>query len=1076
MDQYRGITRLPLVESRAKHLLGRLAANRTVGSYRTQEELVRAYADIATQIIKGFDKRVYNLPKAVRGTPVNETDVNLYLLGMYSEILYTLDAVKNTAEMTEENFNFAIATIRSLQSGLKYCRQQLSTFALYATQFDNTLHFGETFSNETNIDRGTDLLAQEECFVDLAEGTVSLPRIGDSDQWKIKEVQVGANSNGVLGSNVERGTPIRGSIKSLFDGNPDTWTEYERVVDVEDSGGLKLELKVILEDIQPVNGIRIHPVFLGARSPFAIRAIEVSQDGREWISLKDDVRVADFLDEDPEERFHLSPHSSRFAGEFNITFAPRFVKFIRLLIRQTSAFPIYDVNESRSLRYAIAIKELAVYGHSYSSTGELISRPIEFDKDIIALGINALIDPPFLPPDVGNAQYFISYDDGASWSQITSLQEASLDIPEVLNPPSGTTSIRYKLYLEKDELAFSQQTQAELARPFTEKFGWSARRPFNLNLLHKPESGTITVCDPEGATRGKVYPRMPLGYGIVSALTTLDGSAWERHNNTQLRLKLPLKHIKDPSTIFIYVNGQLWTRKSSVSSFSNYQAKEYVIERDQDEEVWEAVFGNDLTTGPLGRIPGAGDEVSLYISEENCTVEGLAAPYKLKLDYPSDGVKENTLIRFHGGVFEAPSEAVPSNVTQFKLAHENILIGEQWDGVFLHFTVNIRRTDGDGSGGVYLRSDSSPWPSGSFREYKQFVDGYTELEADGDWTVDTKGGVLYLYEDTPTESGMETVVSYYWQDVVDLGLSDWDFADGKLDEIHVYESGYKTKDATLILGSDLGALANDVSVPIVDTDDNRIRGIVAKSLRIDTGFLGAASDSTRAFEVPFIDGRTEFKSRAQIQDESIPYDESAVISGVDSIASFQLLHSADLVVSAAPFFSDPVPTYFVDRKQNKASLTTQGDFFFDALGDEGDAGYIYVHMGGVGVTLPAGLTVSYQYYDQFEKERFKGAYSVDSNKGVLYFSSLLTASDITKTITFKYTPYKARYNIAVELEEGKDYEVLEAEQAIRVLAGASGARERILAVKYKYQPEQLKTLDLAPYFSPLVRAIDIRVS
>ena len=116
MDQYRGITRLPLVESRVKHLLGRLAANRTVGSYRTQEELVRAYADIATQIIKGFDKRVYNLPKAVRGTPVNETDVNLYLLGMYSEILYTLDAVKNTAEMTEENFNFAIATIRSLQS------------------------------------------------------------------------------------------------------------------------------------------------------------------------------------------------------------------------------------------------------------------------------------------------------------------------------------------------------------------------------------------------------------------------------------------------------------------------------------------------------------------------------------------------------------------------------------------------------------------------------------------------------------------------------------------------------------------------------------------------------------------------------------------------------------------------------------------------------------------------------------------------------------------------------------------------------------------------------------------------
>lgn len=1080
MDKYRGITRLPLVEARINQLLGRMSANRAVGSYRTQEEIVRAYADIANQILKGFDKRVYNLPKVARGTPINEVDMNLYLLGIYSEIRYLLDAVKNTAEMTEENFNFAIATIRNLQAGVRYCRRQLSTFALYATQFDGALHFGETFANETHIDRGTNLLAQEECFIDLAEGTISLPRLEEEDRWEIKEIQIGANSNGNLGSNVEKGTPIRGSITSMHDSNVDTWTEYERVVGEEDISGLKLELKVILSDVRPVNGIKIHPVFLGARTPFAIRAIEVSSDGREWISLKNDVRVADFLDEDPEERFHLSPHSSRFSGEFNITFAPRFVKFIRILIRQSSAFPIFDVYGDMRLRYAIAIKEIEVYGHKYSSAGELISKPVEFGQDINALGISSLVDPPLLPPEVGGAEYFISYDDGASWAQLTSLEEASLDIPEVLYPPAGTSSVRYKLSLKKDELAFSQQTSKGQARNFIERFGWSTRRPFVLNLLHKPEKDSVSVCDPEAATRGKVYPRVSLGTGVASSLATLDGSVWERHGNTQLRLRLPLKSIKDPSTIFIYVNGQLWSRVATVSDFSNYHSKEYVLARDTDQEFWELVFGNDETEGspgPRGRIPGPGDEISLYLSEESCVVEGLAAPYKLKLDYPSDGVKENTLVRFHGGVYATPPETMPSGVTKFKLSRKNILVGDSWGGVIYHVGVAIR---GIGGGvGFEERTSSgdvSPPLTGSFRQYKTFVDGYSELSTDGDWTVDKKGGAIYLYKDTPTESDKEYTITYWWEDVIDLVPSDWDFVPGKLDEINVYESGYKTKDAEYTLGSSLSASADDRSVTIVDADSLRVRGVVAKSLRIQDGTL----NGYKAFEVPFIDGRKEFLGRARIQDETVPRATSGSVPGHagDAVAGFRVTHYQNLVNSAAPFFpNDPEENIFIVEKANYASLIAAGDFFFDTEGDEpGGPGYLYVRLAATGLQIDSGQVISYQYYDEFSTERMKGAYSVDPVGGVLYFSEPLVAGDLTKTISFKYTPYRVRYNVAVELEEGKDFEIDYEKKAVRILSGAAGAREDKIAVKYKYQPEGLKSMDLAPYFSPLVRAIDIKVS
>jgi hypothetical protein len=394
MDKYRAITKLPVAEERIKHLLQRMDMNRNAGSYQTQEALSQIYAEINNSILKGFKERIYNLPKVIKGTPVNEELLNQFLLGVFSEVQYILASVRGTADLAEQNFNFAVSLIRKLQADLKYCKQDLSTYSLYASNFGDAMQFGETFSNAVNIDRGSSFLKESECFMDLAEGTISLPRMAESDTWDIDTIEVGTRSNGVLGNNVEAGVPVRGNIKSMYDKNTDTWTEYERVVEVEDDIGIKLELKIALKDTQVLNGIKIHPVFLGGRTGYLLSSIEVSEDGLQWISLKDDVRVADFLDETPEYRYHLSPHSSRFAGEFNITFAPRFTKFVRILIKQSSSIVITDTNGNRKLRYAIGIKEIEFYGHKYETAGEIISTEIPFSRDIDAVGIQSLVDPP----------------------------------------------------------------------------------------------------------------------------------------------------------------------------------------------------------------------------------------------------------------------------------------------------------------------------------------------------------------------------------------------------------------------------------------------------------------------------------------------------------------------------------------------------------------------------------------------------------------------------------------------------------------------------------------------------------
>jgi hypothetical protein len=1060
MDKYRGITKIPIIESKVNHLLGRLSSNRSIGSYATQEELLRAYSDIGNLILAGASKRLYGLPRVVKGTPINEDDFNLYLLGVYSEIVYLLDAVRNTGSMAEENFNFAVALIRRLQAGLKHSRQQLSSYILYTTQTADLFHFGETFSDEINIDTGSELLDQDECFIDLKEGTISLPRLPETDEWQIKGIDVGGYSNGVLGNNIEQKVPVRGSIKSMFDNNVDTWTEYERVVNIEDAEGLTFELKIKLEDLQVVNNIAIHPVFLGARTPFSIEAIEVSEDGRQWNSLKGDVRVADFLDEDPEERYHLAPDSSRFTGEFNITFAPRFVKFIRLLLKQTSAFPITDVNNNRRIRYAIAIKEIKIFGRKYASLGELVSTPINFTKNIAALGILSLVDPPEIPTDIGHAEYFISYDDGSSWSQISPLKDEALNIPEVLFPPSDTTTIRYKLRLEKDELAFGQFAQEESELPFTERFDWAKKRPFNLDLFNIPIEESITVCDPEVGTRGRIHPRIPLGNGVSSSLVTESDDTYRRHGETQLRLKVPLENIIDPATLFIYVNNTRWTKVKSTDNFTTQWDKRYVIERDTNNDSWEIVFGNDSATGPKGAIPAPSDEVSLYLTEEDCTVEGLVAPYVLKLDYTCDGEKANTDIRYYGGTYRYKiTEKLPSGSNKVQLTNKNILVEDEYKEVVRSVQIVIR--DSTGYLGVANSSNSDIPTFGTIREFKTFVNGDSELTSLGDWTIDKNEGIAYFRDKTPISD--RVTINYYWQDTIRLNPSDWDFVRGKLDQIQIYESGYYTKDLSFALSS--LASAGDSSVSITSQGEE-IKGVVTKSLAIQGGQLNGYT----AFEIPFIDGKSEFRGQTKLIDEEVPQS----TSGADSIANFRVEHWETIVTTSSPFVNDDSETYFLVEKANSGSLSTQGDYFYSISGS--DKGTIYVHMGGVGVSLPAGLTVSYQYIDEYSEERMKGSYSVNSIEGNIHFAEALTATDLTNTITLKYTPYRIKYNISKELEKETDYEYNADTNQILVLSAAQGAKEGLIAVNYKYLPNETSVLDLAPYFSPLVRALDIKVS
>lgn len=1042
MDKYRDIDRIPLVESRINHLLGRLQKNYTAGNFTTLQQLVRSYATIAAKIEKGHDSRLYQLFSASPGDPVIQSRLNEILFGVYNELAYLFEAVRGTEQVVEEDFNLATSHIERLRSDLKYCRQQLSAYSIYATRYGDDLYVGESFCREDNIDRGSALLSGEECAIDLESGTVSLPYQSD-DRWPVEKVEIGELSNGALGNNSEAGAPVRGSILNLSDGNADTWTEYERVVSREDEDGLRLELKICLKSINPINGITLDPVFLGARTPPVIEALEISQDGNEWLSLENDVRVAEFLDEAPEERFHLSPHSSKFSGRFSASFAPRYGKFVRLLISQSSAFPITDVYGRRQLRYAIGIREISICGYKYATTGHLVSKPLPFSRSISLAGIEALVDPPLLPAEVGGAKYFLSANDGASWTQITSIEDASTEVQEIIPLPEGTSSLRYRVELYKDESVFSRIAPKIGAIPFREIYPLGQRRPIDVSLAKVPVDGTLTICKPSVAFRGDVYSRVLLGRGVESRLdTNTFGMEYRRWGNTQHRVKIPLSNIKKPEELHIYVNNERWTRVASVADFATVSSHEYVLSQIASDTIlgspmMEAIFGNASPTSPLGAIPSPVDEISLFLSTEVASAEGLAAPYIVNLDYSSDGDKEKTKITFVGGVYSPPRETISSGVTRFKLKYKNIYLGTV--GGVTHY-IRINRVGSDGTWQSVVTNGSA--------SYKTFVDGYTEIPTAGDWTVDLSNGVLYLK--TPTGTSEETSISYSYIKAIELENDDWDFVEGDLGKIQIYESGYHNEEEEASISAGVRVL------DLYTASSGWVTGVVSKSVRVPKAVLG----NYDPFEVPFQDGITEFVGRASIQDEEVPATAGV---GSPSVASFRLTHWENLVETAGISFSDT--TTFISEKANYASLSTTGDYFFDSTGEESaGAGYVYVRC----TSIPAGGTVSYQYRDPAIRESMRGAYSVDIKEARVHFAEFTSAAD---TIKFKHATYFVDYGIS-EVISPNSYQYDKATNKVSIL-GEAGSK---IAISYKYEPQGADIAGLAPYFSPLLRALAVRAA
>jgi hypothetical protein len=234
---------------------------------------------------------------------------------------------------------------------------------------------------------------------------------------------------------------------------------------------LQLNLMIKLADVENINYIAYTPYGLknNANPPVVVRKVQVSANGTDWIAADpSDVWIAT----DPNLVAARSADNV-VIGTATWNFPSIPVQYIQIAIAQPLSVPtnighVYFVKKDSAQRvegpaptlpigayydpdgysfgdtlqgrevfdgqrWAIGIKDIAIQKIQYVEQSVIVTKPLLVGGLVDRVSLEASIYiPPDYPPDSEWVSFFISPDDGATWNQISRIQDDFLDIPEII--------------------------------------------------------------------------------------------------------------------------------------------------------------------------------------------------------------------------------------------------------------------------------------------------------------------------------------------------------------------------------------------------------------------------------------------------------------------------------------------------------------------------------------------------------------------------------------------------------------------------------------------------------------------
>lgn len=1045
MNKHLSPEKSQLFRNKLKKILENISREREVGSLQTQEAYVLEAVRLLSTFYSTITSTNYSPKKVFSGTFPNLKDYNQNFNEIKDDLLILFQELENLEGVVLEHFNLVAAHSNRLNSRVKRLSGKVTDFSLYSKlPIKNSLFFSDTFSDLSKTEVNSDLLNATQAEINQVEGIVTLPVIpADSVTLEVtNRPLINSNSNGRVGNNEEIGARLNSNTQALLDNNPDTWFEYERVLRVDDNTPLVLDLTINLGTEEIINFIRISPNNFGTKTEIEIVDISTSTDGQLFTSVKDDIPIEGFLTEDEENVFKLAPASSKYAGEGLFTFTPRFTKYIRLILKQSTPYFIQTV-QGQQFRYAIGIRDIEIKRLAYEAVGEIVSAPYSLDHEIkkISLQSNQV---PLQNSSLARIRHFVSVDNGNSWNPIAPLEDEGTTnlfdtIPEILDinteaenaikTESPVYSIRYKSLLERlddgftdGSTAFVQDTLlAQELKPVP------LSDPWTLVLTHSPIVNSIGLIDPSFGSRGNSDSKYLIG---------IAGSRLE-YRLPWIELPVDVTKVKsggfyslrNKDILSVFVDGQEWRRVPTLLASGP---------EDRDYE-WSPPFLRFGNGDPNGRRPTEGSIIEVLFTPERLFPVN-ENDHRAFLNF-NTSIDKSTVSIFRQGRVTSSSATLAKQSNIHRLPNRNLRQGT------LSFS------------GTNIFTDEKVFKNGQIAE----VGG--ELENNGDFSVDYERGIIYSFGQTGEDGG---TVSYQYQEVVELTSDQWDWGDdlSMHRSVEIKEDAWVTEQASAIA---LPETTTVFTLPHLSLVKGSVEFIIPDGV--------PEEDNPLLEEVEYsgVSGNPELSS-VILTREQIP-----VLAPIGDIAEFSVSTFMSPSSNLAVSFSN---SEVFQQEVLVANPPVSGQYYLDR-----NLNKVIVNTGGLTVQDPGEVS----YYANDPSRVARGAYSIDYKLGIVYLQRPIPSSGFG--ISYEYSDYRIQYNIAREIPEREGNtvnwvldaptktitlqtpEVLKRANIPQVSTSTPGTiRPLVYLVNYKYVGTSRKDIArLLNHFTPVLKDYALRV-
>jgi len=967
---------------------------------QTVEAVLQELTSIIHDLYKKPQEPTMRVPHLLPGTEPSPEDLNTPLESAYDDLLAIYRAFDNAESLVVGAFNYQTSILNKLSADVREVSSLLGDLSLYGPNDGSSYDVvGDSFKSLDKTDYKSTLIASKQTQVNIQEGIVTLPP--NSQGIKVLKITadpvINPGSDGNPGNTQEKGRALNADPKAMLDGNPDTWFEYEKVLDGTDEKGLVFDFTLRLQKAEVINFIRINPNNFGAKTPPVVEDIMLSADGRKFESIKKDILSDDIFDTG-DEVFKLTPSTSKYSGQGFYSFSPRKTLLVRVVIAQKSPYPIVTTDGKKRNRYAVGIRDVQIESRKFSTKGEFISKAYSFSSPVRKVMLTTTQAPPHDAGKTGKAHgsisHFISLDNGTSWTSISPMSGTSgnelIDIngvsPKTLKTSTpNPTTLRYKAILERNDSTFSSSasTQPTKELPTTEMHQAPSDTPFSMTLEHSPIQGSVIVTEPYFGSRGleKYKYRAAIGTGGKLKIQI----PWKISEFDPVKVKSGSVWYTDgESPIEVYVDGVLWSRgklSAATSTDNVYQLDHYngYIETGD---------------GTHGRAVPSGAVVELLLKEERL-YPSADSRHECSFRYPfTPNAKDIEIWQVEP--LKSVVRTLPAAKKNFKV---DPLMEETPKPVFSDQTV--------------------------FKSEKPFIDGSVELSAAGHYSIDYRNGRIYSYSRTTGT----TTVKYTYE------------PRRKVDDFDITPNGVSLSHGTLVAHGP----SSPLSVP------SGVRTFSLAHLAIVPGTLKFSGNISGVFdkEVPFDDGRTELLdvvlTKYKIPSITVSSETNVTISlplkispSTDMEVNFTDTDTFATEVSVTP---TSVGEYQIDRANSQvivrvsSSVSDPGyvSYFYEEynLTKSGyysvdyEKGEIYTHD-----VTPSGVTVDYKYSHyiaRYPVSRIvdKSLVTVSGKKVTLSDSEVLEHESSPRTVSSARPYYRIYYKYAwsptADLAELKEY-------------------------------------------------------